>query len=248
MARLKCCCAWVGGSSLREFSPRPYARRSQIDIPPHPSENKSNASETPAPAPPPRLLSSSNMEPAADSTPLTTIQQCVVNALAAGSTLTDAAEAYSVHRVTVYRWMKTCQPFSAALQRARAEFVLARRDDLHQLSNRALETLLAILDNPKSSAAVLLRTAMFILQRPQMPKTGWSMPPNPDGEKLLDSAIIEQDYDSLPGLCNIERDDPVEMETPAESAASEPPPPPESPVQPPSDGKTCKMRPAIIWG
>jgi hypothetical protein len=114
-----------------------------------------------------------------------------------------------------------------------------------------LETLLAILDNPKSSPAVLLRTAMFILQRPQMPKTGWSMPepaPDPDGEKLLDSAIIEQDYDSLPGLCNIERDDPVEMETPAESAASEPPPPPESPVQPPSDGKTCKMRPAIIWG
>ena len=191
------------------------------------------------------------MEHAADSSPLSTIQQCVVNALAAGSTLTDAAEAYSVHRVTVYRWMKTCQPFSAALHRARAEFVLARRDDLHHLSNRALETLLAILDNPKSSPAVLLRTAMFILLRPQMPKTGWSMPepaPNPDGEKLLDSAIIEQDYDSLPGLCNIERDDPVEMETPAESAASEPPPPPESPVQPPSDGKTCKMRPAIIWG
>jgi hypothetical protein len=75
------------------------------------------------------LLSSSNMEHAADSSPLSTIQQCVVNALAAGSTLTDAAEAYSVHRVTVYRWMKTCQPFSAALQRARAEFVLARRDD-----------------------------------------------------------------------------------------------------------------------
>jgi len=49
---------------------------------------------------------------------------------------------------------------------------------------------------------------MFILQRPQMPKTGWSMPepaPNPDGEKLVDSAIIEQDYDSLPGLSGIER-------------------------------------------
>jgi hypothetical protein len=143
------------------------------------------------------------MEHTTDSSPLTTVQQCVVNALAAGSTLTDAAEAYGVHRVTVYRWMKTCQPFSAALHRARAEFVLARRDDLHQLSNRALETLLAILDNPKSSPAVLLRTAMFILQRPQLPKTGWSMPepaPDPDGKKLLDSAIIEQDYDSLPGL------------------------------------------------
>jgi hypothetical protein len=159
---------------------------------------------------------------------ITAVQQCVVDALAAGSTLTDAAAAYNIHRVTVYRWMKNCKPFAAALHQARAEFVLARRDDLHHLSNRALETLLAILDNPKSSPAVLLRTAMFILQRPQLPKTGWSMPepaPDPDGEKLLDSAIIEQDYANLPGLCNIEADDPAETEVPAESAASEPPPP-----------------------
>ena len=49
MARLKCCCAWVGGSSLREFSPRPYARRSQIDIPPHPSENKVKCLRDPRP-------------------------------------------------------------------------------------------------------------------------------------------------------------------------------------------------------
>ena len=186
------------------------------------------------------------MEHSTDSPPLTTVQQCVVNALAAGSTLTDAAEAYGVHRVTIYRWMKTGKAFSAALHSARAEFVLARRDDLYHLSNRALETLLAILDNPKSSPAVLLRTAVFILQRPQMPKTGWSMPepaPDPDGKKLLDSAIIEQDYDRLPGLCNIETDYPAEAppqtETPAESIASEPAPPPESPVPPPSDAAPC---------
>jgi len=194
------------------------------------------------------------MEHTADSPPLSTVQQCVVNALAAGSTLTAAAEAYSVHRVSIYRWMKTCKPFSAALHRARAEFVLARRDDLHHLSNRALETLLAILDNPKSSPAVLFRTAAFILQRPQMPKTGWSMPepaPDPNGEKLLDSAILEQDYDSLPGLCNIERDIetddpaqaesevPAETEVPAESAASEPPPPPESSAPPQSGRAGC---------
>jgi transposase-like protein len=122
--------------------------------------------------------------------PLTTVQQCVVNALAAGSNLTHAAAAFGVHRVTVYRWIKTHKEFSAALRNARAEFVLASRDTLYHLSSRALETLLAVLDNPKSSPAVQLRTAMFILQRPQMPKTGWSMPepgPNPDGEKLLDS-------------------------------------------------------------
>jgi len=126
------------------------------------------------------------MEHTTDTPPLSTVQQCVANALAAGATLTAAAEAHGVHRVTVYRWMKSSRPFAAALHRARAEFVLARRDDLHHLSNRALETLLAILDNPKASPAVLLRTSMFILQRPQLPKTGWSMPepaPDPDGKK-----------------------------------------------------------------
>src|ERR1022692_3262309 len=92
MARLKCCCAWVGGSSLREFSPRPYARRSQIDIPPHPSENKVKCLRDPRPSAPARATLIVNMEHSTDSTPLTTIQQCVVNALAAGSTLTDAAE------------------------------------------------------------------------------------------------------------------------------------------------------------
>jgi hypothetical protein len=144
-----------------------------------------------------------------DNPPHTSIQKCVVDALAAGSTLTDADETYGVHRVTVYRWLKTSKPFAVALHRARAEFVLARRDDLYHLSNRALETLLAVLDNTRSSPAVQLRAAMFILQRPQLPKTGWSMPepaPDPDGKKLLDSAIIEQDYDSLPGLYDIESD------------------------------------------
>jgi hypothetical protein len=182
------------------------------------------------------------MEHATDTPPLTKVQQCVVDALASGSTITAAAEAYGIQRITIYRWMKARPQFSAALHRARAEFVLARRDDLHHLSNRALETLLAVLDNPRSSPAVLLRTAMFILQRPQLPKTGWSMPepaPDPDGNKLIDSAIIEQDYDSLPGLYNIEKDDPAETEAPRESMASEPPPPAEPPVPPPSDGNGC---------
>jgi transposase-like protein len=173
-----------------------------------------------------------------DNPPLTSVQQCVADALAAGSTLTDAAETYGVHRVTIYRWMKTSKPFAAALHRARAEFVLARRDDLYHLSNRALETLLSVLDNPKASPAVQLRAAMFILQRPQLPKTGWSMPepaPDPDGKKLLDSAIIEQDYDSLPGLCNIDREDPTE------SATSGPPPPQESPAPPAHDQSPCNQ-------
>ena len=87
---------------------------------------------------------------------------------------------------------------------------------------------------------------MFVLQRPQLPKVGWSMPepsPDPDGKKLLDSAIVEQDYDSLPGLYHIERDEP------AEAAPPESPPPAESPVPPPAEPASragTQARPDIL--
>ena len=174
------------------------------------------------------LSSRSSMEHSGNQ-PLSPLQERVADALAAGCTLTSAAAQFGVHRVTVYRWIKTHKEFTAAIRTARAAFVLARRDDLHHLSNRALETLLAILDNPRSSPAVLFKTAAFILNRPQLPKTGWSMPepsPKPDDNKLTGSAIIEQDYDGLPGLCDIERDPPSEAEIRMESAASNPQPPP----------------------
>jgi hypothetical protein len=155
---------------------------------------------------------------------LTTVQQCVADALASGATLTAAAAAPSVNRVTVYRWMKNLPEFSQALHRGRADFVLARRDDLYDLTCRAVATPHAILDSPASSPSVLLRTAMFVLLRPQLPKTGWSMPepaPSPDGKKLLDSAILEQDYSHLPGISGIERDDPSFQKT-MQHASTEP--------------------------
>jgi hypothetical protein len=157
------------------------------------------------------------MEDTNGSSNLSTIQQFVIKALAAGATLTAAAQANGIHRVTVYRWIKNHKQFSAALRLVRAEFVLATRDRLHDLSKCALDTLLAVLRNPKSSPAVQFRTASFILQPPQMPKVGWSIPepgPNPNANKLLDSAIKEQDYDSLACLYDIERDDPADARIP----------------------------------
>ncbi len=199
--------------------------RSPIEKYRQPHENKQNAA---FPAPMPRHPHATlivEME-------LTTVQINVIHALAAGATLSDAAEANHIQRITIYRWMKNIPQFADALRRGRAEFVLARRDDLQYLSNRALETLVAIINNPRASPAVLLRASMFILQRPQLPKVGWNMPepaPNPDGEVLMDSAIIEKDYNDLPGVSGIEREeepqeDPAAAESPAESTDPEPQP------------------------
>jgi uncharacterized protein (DUF1778 family) len=158
---------------------------------------------------------------------LSTVQQNVADALGSGSTISGAAEEFEVSRVTIYQWIKTRKDFAAAIQHARAEFVLSRRDDLQYLSDRALESVIAILDNPATPSGVLLRAAMFILQRPQ-PKTGWCMPepvPEPGREKLFDSVLLEHDYDSLPCLQDPTAGDP-------KSADPEPPPPSESTAGP----------------
>ena len=135
---------------------------------------------------------------------LSPVQQSVADALGSGSTISGAAEEFEVSRVTIYQWIKSRKDFAAAIQQARAEFVLSRRDDLQYMSDRALESLIAILDNPGAPPGVLLRVAMFILKRPQT-KTGWCMPepvPEPGRQKLLDSVLIEHDYDNLPCLQN----------------------------------------------
>lgn len=149
---------------------------------------------------------------------LTSVQQCVAEALASGATITAAADANNVHRVTVYRWMKTLPEFQSTLRRVRAEFLLAYRDEMHDLSGRAHQTLFAILDNPKSSPAVLLRASMFILQRPRDPKTAWNMPeqiPTLDADERLDATLLDPEP---------EPENPVQDDDPAQSVAYDPDP------------------------
>ena len=144
-------------------------------------------------------------------------------ALAAGATITSTAEQFQIDRSTIYRWMKSVPAFADAVQRGRAEFLLARRDDLQYLSSRAMETLLAILDNPRSSPAVLLRAAMFILKRPQTPGQGWVLPellPQPGGPTINDSATLEAECARLADIADLAPDAPSEP-IPDAAAATE---------------------------
>jgi hypothetical protein len=162
---------------------------------------------------------------------LSRAQQSVADALGSGATISGAAEELEVSRVTIYHWIKTRKDFAAAIQQARAEFVFSRRDDLQYLSDRALESVIAILDDPSTPSGVRLRAAMLILRRPQ-PKTGWCMPepvPEPGREKLFDSVLLEHDYDSLPCL-----QDPAA----GAPASADPEPPPPSPPSESTAGPT----------
>jgi hypothetical protein len=122
------------------------------------------------------LLSDSNMgdHTKSGSHSLSTVQQSVADALGSGSTISGAAEELDVSRVTIYNWIKTRKDFAAAIQRARAEFVRSRRDGLQYLSGRALESVIAILDDPSTPSSV---------REPPCPSYSAPRPPRPRGTR-----------------------------------------------------------------
>jgi hypothetical protein len=122
------------------------------------------------------------------------MQQLVADDLAAGASFSEVAQAHRINRVTVYRWIRTIPQFKAALDLSRAEFVIARRDDLQLLDATALGALMQILQNPKSSPSVMYKTVKMILERNKS-KSGWCMEepcPFGDGEAILNSAALDR--------------------------------------------------------
>lgn len=107
---------------------------------------------------------------------LTPVQGHVATSLAAGASLTSAAESANVGRTTIYDWLNNSMDFSAAVEQARSEFVLILRDQLRDASVKALATITAILDDPTAPAAVRLKAALAILNRPHFPDPGWHLP------------------------------------------------------------------------
>jgi len=138
-----------------------------------------------------------------NSTPstLTPVQAQIVLALAQGATITAAAEAAALHRTTVYLWLKTQPDFAAAIEQARAEYILTLRDDLKNMSCLALSTLRSILENSDTPAAVRLKAALAILHRPEFPVPGWRLPEptgTADQEKFMHNfSLVEMDYKQL---------------------------------------------------
>jgi transposase-like protein len=128
---------------------------------------------------------------------LSPLQAKVAVALAHGGTLTEVAKSFGIHRVTIYRWMKSLRAFETAVEQERAEYALLLRDDLRKLSEKALRTLTAILDDPRASASTRARVAMFIMQRNESPRRGWALPvslaPLEDRNMESDSPLIAED-------------------------------------------------------
>jgi hypothetical protein len=69
---------------------------------------------------------------------LSPVQAQVAIALAAGQTVTDAAQAAGVHRSTVYGWLKNDARFQTAFDKCRQERAANLMNQLTELENLAL--------------------------------------------------------------------------------------------------------------
>jgi transposase-like protein len=130
------------------------------------------------------------------------LQAEVASALASGATISAAASQAGVHRSTLHNWLKQ-QAFKDALDQARNYYAESVRDQLAELSALALDTIRQILSNPEAPASVRLRAAMAVLERPQFPDRGWSLPVPayyPESEqKIVDTmASLEVGSRSVP--------------------------------------------------
>ncbi len=157
-----------------------------------PVHHFSSISET-APSPQPE---SASHEP--DAASVSALQARVAAALAQGCSVNAAARAAGVHRTTVHHWQRTSPRFRAAVEQARREFTESLADDMLDLAHSAVRTLQDLLDNPGTPAAIRLKAALSILERPQFPKRGWTLPARletPPQQEVVDAmAELEADY------------------------------------------------------
>ncbi|MBL8174092.1 MAG: SEC-C domain-containing protein [Bryobacterales bacterium] len=121
-------------------------------------------------------------------------QIAVLQALAAGMTITAAAAHASVPRPDVYSWFDD-PAFVHAFALGHQEYALTVRDRMLSLSAKALDTLEALLDNPKASPAVLLRAALALLTR-----KNWNLPAPQVSECLTLSTDTAQKAAADPGV------------------------------------------------
>ena len=94
---------------------------------------------------------------------LTPIHEQVLALIAAGSTISDAAESAGIHRNTIYNWLRSDPRFRCALAGAREAKALYWREQAEQLAAGALDTIRALMTDPAVPASVRLKAAQSIL-------------------------------------------------------------------------------------
>ena len=109
---------------------------------------------------------------------LSPIQLQALAALAAGATMTAAAESSGVNRTTLHRWLTSDADFVAALNRAKGEVVAALEAELRELGSLAVRAMRDLIVSTDTPPAVRLRACMAALAVAEGVKmdVGWQDP------------------------------------------------------------------------
>ena len=91
-------------------------------------------------------------------------QITVLDALASGASVTQAAAEAGIHRNTIANWRRESLTFQAALTNAQYERAFAFREKAEEMTDLAFDTLRALLTDPKASPSVRLRAALTVVK------------------------------------------------------------------------------------
>lgn len=91
-------------------------------------------------------------------------QAAVINALASGSTITEAARQGKVDRSSIYHWLKTDALFAAELNRTRQELRDALWALLGELAVESTNFIAKLLKDENAPASLRLRASLEIIR------------------------------------------------------------------------------------
>lgn len=94
---------------------------------------------------------------------LTRRKALVIESIAVGATVTDAAEKAEVDRSTIYVWLRDDPDFKAEFDFARREPIEALRDRIRKTSGDAVRTVSELMKNEKVPPAIRLKAALAMI-------------------------------------------------------------------------------------
>ena len=91
-------------------------------------------------------------------------QTIVLDALASGASVTDAADQAGVHRNTIANWRRENVAFRVGLTNAQYDRALFLREKAEEMTELAFHTLKLIMSDDKASPSVRLRAALAVVK------------------------------------------------------------------------------------
>jgi len=126
-------------------------------------------------------------------------QYTVLDALAAGASITQAAAEAGVHRNTISNWRRETFNFEVALTNAQYDRAQQFREKAEEMTDLAFDTLRGIMSDSKASPSVRLRAALAVVKLVTA-----QMPPQKHPDPSLANEMLPKRPEDLPPDSDLE--------------------------------------------